>query len=97
MVYKTPRTAFIYSEQLEKYSYPPDFPLVVQRAKKTYVSWSILRFRQQLRLSSKRYLLSMALEDYVKITARNNSTTLTRSTETGFPDFSNTMLHSTDP
>jgi acetoin utilization protein AcuC len=36
MFYRTPRTAFIYSAQLEKYSYPPDFPLVVQRAKKTY-------------------------------------------------------------
>ena len=36
MIYRTPRTAFIYSTQLEKYSYPPDFPLVVQRAKQTY-------------------------------------------------------------
>ena len=36
MIYRTPRTAFIYSTQLEKYSYPSDVPLVVQRAKQTY-------------------------------------------------------------
>jgi acetoin utilization protein AcuC len=36
MVDRTPRTAFIYSRQLEKYSYPRGFPLVLQRAKQTY-------------------------------------------------------------
>lgn len=36
MVDRKPRTAFIYSTQFEKYSYPPSVPLVVKRAEKTY-------------------------------------------------------------
>jgi acetoin utilization protein AcuC len=33
---KKPRTAFIYSTQLEKFSYPPNVPFVVKRAEQTY-------------------------------------------------------------
>jgi acetoin utilization protein AcuC len=36
MVDTKPRTAFIYSTQLEKYRYPPSFPLVMKRAGQTY-------------------------------------------------------------
>ncbi len=36
MVERARRAAFIYSTQLERYAYPPGFPLVVQRAKKAY-------------------------------------------------------------
>lgn len=36
MIDKKPRTAFIYSTRLEKYSYPPSVPFVVERAVQTY-------------------------------------------------------------